>query len=163
MSPILRPAETQTRPGPCPRKQDPSRASPAQRRNLTTATRPLPCPEAVALPPIPQLHNGSRHSAAISGGGCPARPIAAEAIWPTSHTPSQAVHILTRLIRSGADAGDPRCYGRMCRHTRPRLAAVQIEAFWPVWADAADGGVSGAVQDSHIELRSGARSGCPLT
>ena len=111
-----------------PRKQDPSRASPAQRRNLTTATRPLPCPQAVALPPIYAATQRQPDSAAISGGGCPARPTAAEAIGPTSHTPSQAVRILTRLIRSGADAGDPRCCGRMCRHARPRPAVVQTEA-----------------------------------
>ncbi len=84
-----------------------------------------------------RLHNGSPNSAAQSGGGCPARPTAAEAIWPTSHTPSQAVRILTHLIRSGADAGDPRCYRRMCRHARPRRAAVQIQMSWPLWADAA--------------------------
>jgi hypothetical protein len=46
------------------------------------------------------------------------------------------------------------------------LRAVQIEAFWPVWADAARqvrvtcpaaayGGVSGGVQDSHVDLRTG--------
>ena len=50
-SPDLRPAETQTRPGPRPRKQDPSRGSPAQRPTITTAARPLPCPKAVAPPP----------------------------------------------------------------------------------------------------------------
>jgi hypothetical protein len=43
------------------------------------------------------------------------------------------------------------------------LRPCRSGAFWPVWADAAYGGVSGAVQDSHIELRSGAGSGCPLT
>jgi len=43
-----------------------------------------------------------------------------------------------------------------------QAVALQTEAFWPVWA-AACGGVSGAVQDSHIELRIGAGSGYPLT
>ena len=54
-SPGLWPAETQTRSGPFPRfprKHNPSRGSSAQQRNLTTATRPLSCPEAVGLPAI---------------------------------------------------------------------------------------------------------------
>jgi hypothetical protein len=112
----------------------PASRTPAAQAQLGGETydghRPLPCPQAVAVPPISAATHGSRNSAAISGGGWPARPTAAEAIWPTSHTPSQAVRILTRLIRSGADAGDPRRYGRMCRHARPHPAAVQTEAFW---------------------------------
>jgi len=102
-----------------------------------------------------------RHQLGYPSAAGPARPIAAEPFRRRLTFPHQRVRNLTRLIRSRADAGDPRCYGPMCRHARPRLAAVQIEAFWPVWA--AFGGLSGAVQDSHIELRSGAGSACPLT
>ena len=35
-----------------PRNRVLAAESPAQRRNLTTASRPLPCPEAVTLPPV---------------------------------------------------------------------------------------------------------------
>ena len=80
-----------------PRKQDPPRKAPAQQRNVTTATRPCPCWRPLLFRQYPQLNNGSRSSAAMSGGGCPARLIAAAATSPTSHT-----HLGYRLRPAGA-------------------------------------------------------------
>ena len=54
-----------TLPGPPPHAGL-SRGSPAQRRHLTTATRLLSCPGPLRFCQYPQLHNGSRNSAAIS-------------------------------------------------------------------------------------------------
>jgi len=61
----------------------------------TTAARPLPCPETVALPPISAAKYGSRSSAGDPGGDCPATQIATDNTWPTSHTPSSALRIFT--------------------------------------------------------------------
>jgi hypothetical protein len=55
--------------------------SPAQRPTATTVTRPLPCPEAVALPPIPAANKAVEAASAMPGGGCPSRPIATEDTW----------------------------------------------------------------------------------
>jgi hypothetical protein len=65
--------------GPCPRSAPgsptPAAESPAQRRNLKTATRPLPCPEAVALPPISAATQRQPEQRAISGAAAqPTRP-----------------------------------------------------------------------------------------
>ena len=76
--PGLRPAETQTRSGPCPRSapgtRTPAAESPAQRPAITTATRPLPCPEAVALPPVSAAKQGSQSSGGNAGGRLLSRP-----------------------------------------------------------------------------------------
>ena len=61
----------------------------------TTAARPLPCPETVALPPISAAKYGSRSSAGDPGGDCPATQIATDNTWPTSDTPSSALRIFT--------------------------------------------------------------------
>lgn len=160
-------------PGPPPETGPQPAESPAQRRNPNDG-------QAVAVPGgrCSSVNIGSYTMAAGT-----ARQYPGAAAQPTRSPlrpfgrrlilPSQAVRILTRPIRSGADVG-PHYYGRMRRHARPRLAAMQIEAFWPVMGGCRRAG-SGhpprgrlrsrirAVQDSHIELRIGAESGCPLT
>src|SRR5215831_10134219 len=72
-----------------PRQQGPSRERPAQRLTITTATRPLSCPEAVALPPISAANSGSRNRTGDPGGAAvQRRPAAFDATWAASHAPS---------------------------------------------------------------------------
>jgi hypothetical protein len=55
-----------------PGTRTPAEESPAQRPAITTAARPLPCPEAVAPRPISAAKPGSRSSVGNAGGGCSA-------------------------------------------------------------------------------------------
>jgi hypothetical protein len=98
-----------------PRKQDPSRGKPSSAAKRNDGHQAVACPQAVALPPIsaatqrqPEQRGNIRGAAAAQPARSPLRPFGQRLT-----TPSQAVRILTRLIRSGADAGDPSCYRRI--------------------------------------------------
>jgi hypothetical protein len=105
-----------------PRSRTQPGGSPAQRRNLTTATRPLPARRPLLLRQYPQLHNGSWNRGQYPGAAAqparsPLRPFGRRLLLPVTSGPHPHA---PDPFRRGSRR--PRCYGRMCRHARPRLA-----------------------------------------